>query len=116
MTGFTEAIRIEWQRFGIHVLQVNPGFTDTPFDENAVVNTARVSVKHRRTMTPEAVAQATLRAIERRQRQITLSWQGKLFVLTSKVAPRLVDLGLTRWLLKHFPDAPVLQKRRTGKP
>ncbi len=114
VTGFTEAIRIEWRRFGIHVLQVNPGFTDTPFDEHALVNTARVSVNHRRTMSPDTVARATLRAIEHHQRQITLSWQGRLFVLTSTVAPRLVDWGLTRWLLKHFPDAPVLQRRQQG--
>jgi short-subunit dehydrogenase len=112
VTGFTEAIRVEWRRFGIHVLQVDPGFTATHFDENAVVNTARVSVKHRRTMSPEAVARATMRAIERHKRQITLSWQGKLFVLASNVAPRFVDWGLTRWLLKHFPDAPVLRKNR----
>jgi short-subunit dehydrogenase len=112
VTGFTEAIRIEWRRFGIHVLQVDPGFTATPFDEHAVVNTARVSVNHRRTISPEAVARATMRAIERRQRQITLTWQGKLLVLTSTVAPRLVDWGLTRWLLKHFPEAPVLHKKQ----
>ena len=65
VTGLTESIRVEWRRFGIHVLQVNPGFTDTPFDDNAVVNTARVSVKHRRTMSPDLVARATMRAIER---------------------------------------------------
>ena len=87
VTGFTESIRVEWRRFGIHVLQVNPGFTDTPFDENALVNTARVSVKHRRTMSPDAVARATLRPIERHRREITLGWQGKLFVLTSRFAP-----------------------------
>ena len=51
-----------------------------------------------------------MRAIERHRREITLSWQAKLFVLAGKFAPRFVDWGLTRWLLKHFPDAPVLQK------
>jgi len=112
VTGFTEAIRIEWRRFGIHVLQVDPGFTATPFDEHMVVNTARVSVNDRRTMSPETVARVTMRAIERHQRQITLSWQGRLFVLASAVAPGLVDWGLTRWLLKHFPDAPALRKNR----
>jgi short-subunit dehydrogenase len=116
VTGFTEAIRIEWRRFGIHVLQVDPGFTATPFDENAVVNTARVSVQHRRTMSPQTVARATMRAVDRRQRRITVGWQGKLFVLTNTVAPQLVDWGLTRWLLKHFPDAPVLRKSREPEP
>ncbi len=112
VTGFTESIRVEWRRFGIHVLQVNPGFTDTPFDDNALIDTARVSVRHRRTMSPDLVARATMCAIERHRREITLSWPGKLFVLTGKFAPRFVDWGLTRWLFRHFPDAPVLQKRQ----
>jgi short-subunit dehydrogenase len=118
LTGFTESIRIEWRRFGIHVLQVNPGFTDTPFDEHALVNTARVSVGSRRTMSPDDVARSTLRAIENHRREITLSWQGRLFVLTSKFAPAFVDWGLTRWLLRHFPDAPVLNREeaRTAEP
>jgi short-subunit dehydrogenase len=116
VTGFTESIRIEWRRFGIHVLQVNPGFTNTPFDENAVVNTARVSVRQRRTMSPDHIARATMKAIEHRKRAITVGWQGRLFVLTSKFAPRFVDWGLTRWLLRHFPDAPVLQKRKRLPP
>ncbi|QEH34934.1 putative oxidoreductase [Aquisphaera giovannonii] len=109
VSGFAESIRIEWRRFGIHVLQVNPGFTDTPFDDNAVVKTARVSVKHRRTMSPDTVARATLRAIEARRREIVVSPHAKLFLLTSKLAPRFVDWGLTRWLFRHFPDAPALQ-------
>ncbi len=116
VTGFTESIRIEWRRFGIHVLQVNPGFTNTPFDENAVVNTARVSVQQRRTMSPDHIARATLKAIEQHKRAVTVGWQGRLFVLTSRFAPRFVDWGLTRWLLKHFPDAPVLQKRKGHPP
>jgi short-subunit dehydrogenase len=115
VSGFVEAIRVEWSRFGIHVLQVNPGFTDTPFDDNAVVATARVSVSARRTMKPEAVADATLRAVERHRREITLSWQGRLFVLAGKLAPRFVDWGLKRYLLKLFPDAPVHRRGAAGK-
>jgi short-subunit dehydrogenase len=114
VSGFSESIRIEWRRFGIHVLQVNPGFTNTPFDDNALVDTSRVSVSHRRTMSADAVAQATLRAIDRGKSEITVGRQAKLFLLASRIAPRFVDWGLSRWLLKHFPDAPVLQKKRTG--
>jgi short-subunit dehydrogenase len=103
VSGFTESIRIEWRRFGIHVLQVNPGFTDTPFDDNAVVETSRVSVGHRRTMPVDAVARAALRAIERGKSKIAVSRQAKLFLLASRIAHRFVDWGLSRWLLKHFP-------------
>ena len=53
-------------------------------------------------------------AIERRRREITLTWQGKLLIWVSTIAPRFVDWGLTRWLLKYFPDAPVLQRNSAG--
>jgi short-subunit dehydrogenase len=110
VSGFTEALRVEWRRFGIHVLQVNPGFTDTPFDQHIVASTARYSVARHRRMSPDAVARATLRGVERRKREITLSWQGRLLVLVSTIAPRFVDWGFTRWLLSYFPDAPVLRR------
>jgi short-subunit dehydrogenase len=110
VSGFTEALRVEWSRFGIHVLQVNPGFTNTPFDQNVVASTARYSVARHRRRSPQAVAQATLRAVERRRREITLSWPGWLLVTVNRIAPGFVDWGFTRWLLRYFPEAPVLHQ------
>lgn len=115
VSGFVEALRIEWRRFGIHVLQVNPGFSATPFDENAVVKTARVSVASWRTTPPEAVAAAALRAVEKGKREITLTGKGRMLVLANRFFPRFVDWGLSRWLLRHFPDSPALRKREPGK-
>ncbi|APW61355.1 SDR family NAD(P)-dependent oxidoreductase [Paludisphaera borealis] len=112
VSGFVESIRIEWRRFGIHVLQVNPGFSDTPFDDNAVAKTARVSVSEWRTMPADAVARATLRAVARRKREITLTTRGRLLVFMNRLAPRFVDWGLSRWLLRHFPDAPSLHRKK----
>jgi short-subunit dehydrogenase len=109
VTGLTEAIRVEWRRFGIHVLQVNPGFTDTPFEWNAVVNTARYSVAHHRIMSANAVAAATLRAVVHRKREITLTRQGRLVILVGALAPRFVDWGFGRWLRRYYPDAIVPQ-------
>lgn len=113
VSGFVESLRIEWRRYGIHILQVNPGFSATPFDENAVVKTARVSVADWRTAPPEAVAAAALRGIEKKKREITLTGKGRMLVLANRFLPRFVDWGLSRWLLRHFPDSPAL---RQGKP
>jgi short-subunit dehydrogenase len=110
VAGFTEALRVEWRRFGIHVLQVNPGFTDTPFDRNAVVNTARYSVARHRVMTADAVAAATLRAILQRKREITLTPQGRLLIWVNRLAPGFVDWGFGRWLLTYYPESPVLRR------
>lgn len=113
VSGFVESLRIEWRRYGIHILQVNPGFSATPFDENAVVKTARVSVADWRTASPESVAAAALRGVEKKKREITLTGKGRMLVLANRFLPRFVDWGLSRWLLRHFPDSPAL---RQGKP
>jgi short-subunit dehydrogenase len=115
VSGFVESLRIEWRRYGIHILQVNPGFSATPFDENAVAKTARVSVASWRTAPPESVAAAALRAVEKQKREITLTPKGRMLVLANRFLPRFVDWGLSRWILRHFPDSPVLRKRKPGR-
>ena len=116
VTRLSQALRVEWRRFGIHVLQVNPGFTNTPFDQHAVANTARYTVARHRLMSADAVAIATLRAVERQKREIVLTWQGKLLILVDSMAPRFVDWGFSRWLFLHYPDSPILQRDHSRHP
>ena len=106
VTGLTEALRLEWRRFGVHVLQVNPGFINTPFDQNTVVNTARYSVAHLRTMSADAVAANVLRACRRQKREIVLTWPGSLLLTVTSISPRFVDWGFTRWLFRYYPRVP----------
>ncbi len=110
VTGFTESLRLEWRRFGVHVLQVNPGFINTPFDQHAIVNTARYSVAHLRTTPADAVAASVLRACQRQKREIVLTWRGNLLLAVNSIAPRFVDWGFTRWLSRYYPRMPVPQK------
>lgn len=116
VSGFLESIRIEWRRFGIHVVQLNPGFSDTPFDNHAIVRTARVSVAEWRTMPAAVVAAAALRAVEKKKREITLTGKGRLLILVNRIAPRFVDWALSRWLLRHFPEARARRDGGTPKP
>jgi short-subunit dehydrogenase len=112
VAGFTESIRAEWARFGIKVLLVNPGFTRTEFEQHLIVDTARYSVTHWRTMTADQVARATLRALDRGQNELILSTPGRLLLLVNRIAPRFVDWGFRRWTLHIFPDAPVPNRHR----
>ena len=112
VAGFTESIRAEWAKYGIHVMLLNPGFTATEFDRNLLTDTAIYPVTHRRHMTPEAVASATLPAIQKRKNELTLTYGGRLLILVNRLIPRFVDWGLNRWTLHLFPDAPILQTRR----
>src|SRR5207302_11061429 len=63
--GFSEALRAELAKDGIDVLLICPGLTQTNFSKNMLEQKARVQLDHLRGMTPEQVAHATLRAIEK---------------------------------------------------
>ena len=108
VAGFTDAIRAEWARDGIHVLLLNPGFTATEFEKNVVVDTAIYKTDHRRTMTASSVALATLRALERSKSEVTLSAPGRLLLLANRLAPRFVDWGLSRWTRRLYADPAAL--------
>src|SRR5579885_3559208 len=62
--GFSEALRAEVAKDGIDVLVVCPGLTRTNFSQNMLEQKARLPMDHLRGMSAEAVAAATLRAIE----------------------------------------------------
>src|SRR5207247_8922280 len=68
--------RAEVAKDGIAVLVICPGLTQTNFSQNMLEQKARLKMDHMRGMTPERVAVATLRAIERGRNQITLTLQG----------------------------------------
>jgi len=110
VAGFTESLRAEWAKYGIHILLLNPGFTATEFERNLLIDTARYSVTNRRTMTPQAVATAALNATLKRKNELTLTRGGKLLLQVNRFLPRFVDWGFKRWTLHLFPDSPVLNR------
>ena len=89
--GFSEALRAELAKWSIDVLVVAPGLTRTNFSNNMIERKALMPVDHLRGMTAEAVAEATLRAIERGTTRTVLTFNGKLLALVSRFLPRLAD-------------------------
>jgi short-subunit dehydrogenase len=89
--GFSEALRAELAKDGIDVIVVHPGLTQTNFSQNMLEQKARVRMDHLRGMTSQAVAAATVRALERGTHEVTLTWGGKLVVLVSRFFPWLAD-------------------------
>lgn len=112
VAGFTEAVRAEWSKYDIHVMLFNPGFTATEFESNLVADTAVYPVTHRRTMTPEAVADALIRAVIRKRNEVTLTTSGRLLLLVNRLLPRFVDWGFRRWTYRLFPESPAALARR----
>jgi short-subunit dehydrogenase len=102
--GFSEALRAELAKDGIDVLVVCPGLTQTNFSQNMLEQKARLQMDHLRGMTPEAVAEATLRSLERGRNEECLSLGGRLLVLVSRFLPRLADRIARRKVRALFRD------------
>jgi len=103
--GFSEAIRGELGIYGIDVLIINPGLTQTNFPTNMLERRSRLQVDHMRGMTAEDAAKATLRAIASGANEVTFTTRGKLFVLVSRFFPRLVDRLAARRVRQLYGEA-----------
>jgi short-subunit dehydrogenase len=112
--GWSEALRAEMSRFGIDVIVVCPGLTQTNFSKNMLQQTARMPIDHMRGMTPEAVADAILRALANGRREVVLTAQGKLLSFVSRFLPGLADRIAAKKVRALFRDE--IAARRAGAP
>jgi short-subunit dehydrogenase len=113
--GFSEALRAELAKDGIDVLVICPGLTQTNFSKNMLEQKAKMQLDHMRGMTPDQVAHATLRAIERGQNERCLTLKGKLIVFVSRFLPRLADRIVARKVRALFRDEIAERKQQTSR-
>lgn len=99
--GFSEALRSELAPEGVGVLVVCPGTTKTEFFDSVIDRRGPVPWEGGRAVTAEAVAQATVRAIQRDSHEIVPNFQGKLLILAERLIPRLLDDVMVRFVPKR---------------
>ncbi len=84
--GLMETIRIENIKKGLHVLTFAPGFTATNVRNHALTADGREQGasprKEKKMMTPEQVAGKIYKGVKRRRRDMVLSWEGQITMLT----------------------------------
>lgn len=100
--GLSDAIRAELSRDNIGVLVVSPGLTKTNFSQNMIERVSRMSMDHARGMTPEQVADATIRAMEKGKSDITLTTGGRLLVIVNRICPWVIERIAARRVRKTF--------------
>ena len=110
--GWSDALRAELSPHGIGVLVVNPGLTKTNFSENMLERSARLPLDHLRGMSAEAVADATVRAIERDKSEVTLTFNGKLLLAVSRFAPWVFERIARRKIRRLFAAEIVAREQR----
>ena len=102
LAGLTEAVRAELAKDSIDVLLVNPCLVNTALETNMIESRARREWQDRKMISPDIVALKTLRAIERGQHEITIGTSGRLMLLVNRIAPRLVDFLMARYVKKLY--------------
>jgi short-subunit dehydrogenase len=95
MRGFDAGLRADLRRSGIGVTHMVPGkvsseyFLHNPGSEERIPAIARLVP----TWTPEQVAEAICRAVERERREVVVPWMLRAFYLSERLMPRF-----TEWL------------------
>lgn len=93
--AYLAALRLEVVDRGVGVSWVCPGIVDTPFvakseldPETDLPRLARMMV---RTLKPDEVASAALRAVEHNRAEVVLPWTMKLFAMSRRLTPGFAD-------------------------
>lgn len=101
VAGFFDSLRIELEGSGVSVTVIYPGFVVSEINQRALsadgTPYGERSTKRKRgeTMATDECCRLMLRAIGRRDRDLVMTWRGKIGRLLKLVSPRLVD-GIAR--------------------
>lgn len=97
LTGLSQSLRAELEPQGVHVGLVWVSFTENDPDKQIYgADGELMSIRRSWKTSQTEVAAAVLGVVVRRRRELIMTLQGKLFVLLTRYAPRLVDLIISR--------------------
>jgi short-subunit dehydrogenase len=99
LNSIHNSLRIELRRTPVHLVKVCAGIVDTDFRNHVLDGEPPERVRRIRCLvSPDRVAAAVFRALQRRRRVVYLPAIAALFNSVGLLAPRLMDLYLARML------------------
>ena len=102
VTAFSEAIAAENRPFGIEVIAVCPGSTDTPFFETGKVGR---EFAQKGLETPEQVVETALRAIGTGKAKVVSGWKNRMVARVVSLVPNsLITRVIARQLRKKYQN------------
>jgi short-subunit dehydrogenase len=116
LEGLSQALRGEMVRFGIDVLVVNPGLTQTNFSQNMLERKGKLALDHMRGMTPAQAAEATLTALARGRNETNLTGRGRALLLVARFAPWIIDFFARRTVRRLFADEIAARQGKAPQP
>jgi short-subunit dehydrogenase len=97
MVGWSEGLRAELTRHGVHVLLVCPGGVETEFDANMIEQRVRLGLHSRRRMSADRCARLIVGAMRRRKNEVVITATAKVALWLNRLSPRLLDWILARY-------------------
>ncbi len=95
MAGFFDTLRIELKSSGVDVTMIYPGFVSTEVRERAFGGDGKPlgksPVKEGQVMTSQECVKQMIPAIEKRKRELVMTFRGKAGLWLKMIAPGLVD-------------------------
>ena len=98
VTGLSESMRAEFHQYGIDVLLVCPGTTQTEFFDVLHQATSAPTLPIHRPVTSEYVAARIVRAMKQGKHKIIPYFPAVLLDKLNRLAPRFVDWIMTRYV------------------
>lgn len=96
LCGLTEALRGELVRFGIDILLIVPGMTNTGLSQHLLRSEGRMKIDFSKGMDHADVASGILRALRHRRTETVFGWEARWMLLANRFFPRLVDRLIAR--------------------
>ncbi len=117
VAGFSEALRAELVRFGIHLLLVIPGVTKTSLNRNLLASKGRVPVLEGRGLTPAETAEQAIKALEKNRNEVWIERDARLMLWINWLMPRFVDWRIKKKVASLYQtEIAELNQRRNSLP
>ncbi len=105
LVGMAEAWRGEFQRFGVEVVTVVPGLTNSGFDGKLIRNDGKMNIRYDQGMSTDELAAGVVRAIVNDKRETVLGGEAKWILRMNKYLPRLTNKLIASKVTKLYRDA-----------
>jgi len=102
LVGMGEALRGELVRFGIDVITIVPGLTNSDLSRHLLRNEGRADIRYEKGMSPEYVAARIAKAIRKNSREVVLGREARMMLLMNRLMPRLVNRLIARRVTKLY--------------
>jgi short-subunit dehydrogenase len=102
LVGMSEAWRAEFARFGVDVLTIVPGMTNSGFQNNWLRTDGKADLRFEEGMTPEYLAAKIIDAIRKNRTETVCGSEAKRLLRFNRFFPRLTNWLLARKVKKLY--------------